>query len=328
MIYRAILILLVCLMPWECVRAELLTLSNEQIHIGLLPDCGGRLVQFQRIGGENLLHSPASRWDTSDATQWRPVYGHIIWVGPQSRWRDKEPNNWPPDLKLVMGRYAVIKMDASSILLQSEHGDTWGLQLTKQYVLQGDTLHINVTATNITDHDVTWDLWSNTRWRTDGRGFVPMGSNRAIQLQYKAQEPLTFDAPTHHIFRGWFSFDKPIISKPGNKSMGKALIEPASGLMVYMRGLDAVIQRTDTVLATAVSMGHAPVEVYVNHGEDLLEMEFHGPCRTLKPGQTMTLAVQWTLCRVPDLSSYQQQISWLNAGFNASAIPPVTPDQP
>lgn len=137
-------------------RGQVVTLQNDTLLIGVLPDCGGRLVQFQHVDGQNLLDSPPSLWQTSDATRWQPVKGHVIWVGPQSRWHDKPPTNWPPDLALTMGRYAILDHEPHRITMQSMHGETWGLQLTKQYTLVGDTLQILITACNITDHNVTW----------------------------------------------------------------------------------------------------------------------------------------------------------------------------
>ncbi len=288
-----------CLMLWislsTClsVHAQVLTLQNEHLQIGVLPNCGGRLVQFQPVEGVNLIDSNPTLWDTDDASQWRPVFGHVIWVGPQSRWHERPPRNWPPDLALVMGRYEITEKSNTAITLRSSSNSEWGLELTKQYTLKEQTLHLAVTARNVAEHDLRWDLWSNTRWHPDGRGYVPMGSNRTVQLQYRALDPLTYEAPTHRIVAGWFSFDQPVISKPGNKSWAKAMIEPAQCLMVYQRDQHVVLQQTQPIHAGRVSSGHSPVEVYVDHGQNLLEMEFHSQVHELSPGQTMSLNQTW-----------------------------------
>lgn len=127
---------------------------------------------------------------------------------------------------------------------------------------------------------------------------------------------MTFDAPTFQISQGWFSFDKPTITRPGNKSWGKAMIDPAGDLMVYVRQGEAVIQRMPRTPANNVSNGHSPVEIYVDHGKQLLEMECHGPSQTLSPGQTMSMHLTWQYRTVPqtqDRSLMSQALrDWLN----------------
>ena len=84
--------------------------------------------------------------------------------------------------------------------------------------------------------------------------------------------------------------------------VAKASLKPEAGRLVIAAFTpDTLLLKDAAASPDAVSPRHAPIEIFQQlpadkqPGGGLLELEFHGPQRTLLPGESMAFTETWTL---------------------------------
>ncbi len=296
---------------------ELLTLRNERVEVGLLPRVGGRVVLLRRPGGRNVLCSDPDLWHTAVEPVPEPApdagfkqyRGHVVWAGPQGEfWADQDfapgrrerKSGWPPDPFLTYAGFQVAERQRDYVRLVGPESPVSGLQLTKEVRLKPDgTVGLKVTGVNIRERPVSKDLWSNTRLPGLARCYVPLRRDRT-DLRIEAPRGGALAPLGHEEVRGYLTFRcrEPI---PEGKSgrRAKAFIEPRLGLVAAFAGDNAFLKQASLVPRDETHPDQAFVEVYnVVHrdpAQSLLELEMHGPYRTLQPGESMSFAETWRL---------------------------------
>jgi len=289
-------------------EAPLLLLTNDCIVVGILPRIGGRIVLLRAPEGPNVLLSDPACWSdepvpAADA-EFIPYNGHITWVGPQSGWwadQDVNPARreagaaWPPDPWLIYGEYRVEKRTSTSVRLVGPDSPVCGLRMTKEVGLgEGGTVVVNVTAQNIRDRPVTWDIWSNTRLPGRCTVLTHAGAEGSCRVE-QGKTPLPYQ-----IVAGAFTFDVTAPVPEGEASMSaKAFIDSPTGFLGAVNGDHFFVKRTGRRSRAQVHPEQAFVEVYqsVARAPDpgLLELEFHSALRTLAPGESMSFSETWQL---------------------------------
>jgi len=302
----------------------LLILENDRIRVGILPHVGGRIVLLRRPDGENVLHSDPTLWTTPESEAPEPTVdapfaaynGHITWVGPQSGWwtqqnldavrRERAPG-WPPDPWIVLGRFEVEEKTEDRVKMVGPASPVTGLRMMREIELRDDgTVFVRVTAENTRREPVSWDLWSNTRMAGRNRCYVPCTKSR-VRVEFKtgnmaADRPMPVDGDD-----GFFTFDPPRRFEDGVMSyVSKAFIAPKIGLIAGFTSEDVLLKRAELPGPKDVHPEQSPVEIYqalsADGKRDLLELEMHGPFRTLAPGESMTFEETWQVLpyRGPD----------------------------
>ena len=277
----------------------LITISNEEHEVGLLPDFGGRLVLWRHRGGPNLLDAVPGEWDTRPAgwpnpkptLPWDPGRGHTVWAGPQATWwtdQDVEPkfrasaSLWPPDPILTAAPYRVVEQASDRMVLESEPSPYVGLSFRKTIELLPDRVRIHVEATNVRDRPVTRNLWFNFRAPASGRDFVPVSAHLGARLQDSARSQ----------WRGKFHTLE--ITPDGQRA--KAYLDPDTGLIACEVADGTIVIRFEVESPDRVPPGHAPVEIFRGRSAgqpDLLELEHHGPLVTIPPGESIEREETW-----------------------------------
>ncbi len=292
---------------------------------------GGRVVLLQRSGGANilkvdldLLSGAAVRPRTiSVRYRFRQWNGHTVWCGPQSAfWADqnvypqrrRRRANWPPDPYGEIGWFTTIARTPQSVTLEGPESPVTGLQLTKTIELTHGTVRLSVCARNIRDRAVSWDLWPNTRVDGMSRVYVPASEDDVLRVQTghgRRAEPMA-----HSIVDGCFTFLPEAPVDGAVLRYGKAFLHPPRGEMAAFCGSDVLRIRFDTVARKRVHPEQALVELYnmVNRsGESLLELETHGPYRTLQPGEVMRVEQTWDLYEYAGGDSDTERIAFVKS---------------
>jgi hypothetical protein len=295
-------------------EGRVIYLKNDQIEFGILKDVGGRVVSFGLNGSENFLFSDSALWNEPESdriiptpeSDFKAYNGFITWVGPQSQWWNQQTLNanrrnciWPPDPFLEFGSFTIEEQTATSITLRGPKSWVSGIQLTKSFSMFENRLEITVTAQNISDKSVSWDLWSNLRFDAYTNFRVPINSGGllkidAVENEYK--EPVAY-----RVEHGHFTFvPTPAISK---MKVSKAFLQPSEGVIKIQFGSKVMNVRFELENREAIHPEQGHVEVYncisVDEKSNLLELEHHSAYKTLKPGERMEMKEVWEVIANP-----------------------------
>lgn len=291
---------------------KVIFLQNEFIKIGILPDVGGRMVFYGKSGGENLLLSDSILWNEplkkritpSVNAAFKAYNGFITWVGPQTKWwsqqeliPQKKGDQWPPDPFLIYDNYSIKEITDTSIIIVGNASPVTGLQFTKQYVIDANSLLIFIKATNKRETEVSWDLWSNARFDAFSKFKIPVDSCGILKIQY--QDEKNNEAIHHQLIDGFFSFKPELPDDPKKKRISKAFLYPNEGKMMIFKNRCRLTIEFDKVPQNQIHHEQALIETYNCVSSDglnnILELEHHSAFTTLQAGESMELNEIWKL---------------------------------
>jgi hypothetical protein len=285
---------------------DVIELTNGTVVVGVVPPLGGRVVLLKTAGGANLLDSDPKRWkppypEPLLATPFQPWNGRIVWVGPQTGFwsqQDLQPDRkaaraqWPPDPFNETGRFEVVERTPTLLKLKGQASPVTGLAFLHEYEITGErTVRMKTTATNGRETPVSWDLWPNTRVRSEGFPYVRLDPLQMLRMDGpKPDEKEAASYPTE-ARNGWLTLPPGHKPESGRKKLwSKAYLRPAHGLIAYFLGKELLLIRAPIVPKERLHGEQAFIEIYrgVDKKENLLELEMHGPHQTLAPGASMS----------------------------------------
>jgi hypothetical protein len=281
-------------------------LTNGTLVVGVEPALGGRVVDLRVAGGDNLLDAdpkllrppfPPPAIDTP----FRPWNGRIVWAGPQTGFwsqqdmkpdRKKDKAIWPPDPFNETGRFEVVERTPTSLRLRGATSPVTGLAFEHELEITGERrVRMKTTATNGREAPVSWDLWPNTRVRTDAYPYVPLDPLQMLRMDGPSGKDEGVGLYPTESRAGWLGVP------PGRKPEGeykrlwaKAYVRPARGLIACFVGKQLLLITAPVVPKERLHPEQAFIEIYraVGRGTDILELEMHGPHETLAPGASMS----------------------------------------
>jgi hypothetical protein len=285
---------------------ELIELTNGAVVVGVIPPLGGRVVLLKKVGGENLLDSDPKRWKPPYArpaldTPFQPWNGRIVWTGPQSAFwsqQDLRPElkrahaGWPPDPFNETGRFEVVGRTSTLLRLKGTTSPVTGLALEHEYEITGErTVRMRTTATNGRGTPVSWDLWPNTRVRSEGTPYVALDPMEMLRMDGPGPDDRETGVYPSEVRGGWLTLAPGRKPQSGRKKIWtKAYVRPVQGLIAYFLGKQLLLIRAPIVPKGRLHGDQAFVEMYrgVDKRENILELEMHGPYETLAPGASMS----------------------------------------
>ncbi len=309
---------------------KLVTLENSDVRVGILTNAGGRIVLLQKDNGENILKSDPSLWDYMFTTPVRDriinskiqFNGHIVWVGPQSEWwahqninseLKKNNSRWPPDPYLIYGDYAVIEKSKEKIKLLGPDSEYSGLRLEKTISIDDDGLvKFFVEAENIRNENVAWDLWLNTRIDGLCKAYVPFMNESDIKMEYRTENG--FEKMPYQIKDDFFFFTAISPSNGVKKIHGKSLIYPSMNKIFAFTKNEMFAISFSKYDKNLVHPEQGMVEIYNSiddAGDALLELEYHAPYKTLKPGEKMNSNEIWQVVKYYGGENETEHISFI-----------------
>lgn len=304
-------------------------ISNGDVKAGILPDVGGRVVYLSLNGKENLLASDSTLWnepfaarpEIASTTPFKAYNGHIVWLGPQSGWwtqqnEDTAKRNradvWPPDPYLIYSAYSILSQSDTSVVMQGPESKYSGVQLTKAITIDANgKVTFDVTAKNIRNEPVSWDLWLNTRLNGYATCFVPISDTADIREEATEDEKKV--KPEFSVNKGYFTIDPTAPSEQKEMRVGKYFIHPGANYMAAFYNEQVLLFSFNLPAKEDVHPEQAAVEIYniTTHkaGDALLEMELHSPFKTLQPGEEISSGLTWQLAEADEQINIDEKIS-------------------
>lgn len=309
----------------------MLYIENGGTKVGVLPEVGGRVVLLSRNGAPNIFKSDRKLWDepqrivpAPDQLEFRAYNGQEVWVGPQSQWWKHQDLNeaqkqstlfWPPDPYISYGAYTVERHISCEVVMQGPDSPITGLRFRKRINITADGIvHYNVEATNIRKEPVKWDLWLLARTSGNNPTFVPVST----PFDVRVGEPThpEYEGPAPYLVKdGYFTFTPERRDFSYEACTAKAFVTPSQPFIATLSGRDLLLIRFEHHSQSEIHPEHTEVELYNYASADdgvLMEMEYHAPCRTLQPGETMNTSQTWEIRPFSGYISRESIISYLN----------------
>jgi len=290
---------------------NLIYIENGKVQVGILVEVGGTIVSLRYKGGENILEADSTLWNEPKADRpninaepiWKAYKGHTVWLGPQSDWWTKQnlypelkktKSTWPPDPWLIYGSYKIVKQTASSIIIESPKSPVSGVSILKNIsISKMGKVTLIVTLKNTGNEPASWDIWMNTRLNGMNKGYVPINDSTNVR---KDTGPSTSSVPTDKT-NGYFSFTPKLPSKETSIIYSKAFIHPSKPFISGFTKNHLLMIKFKKHKKSSIHPNQSLVEIFnmlsFDSKENLLELEYHSPYKTLKPGQSMKAWQTW-----------------------------------
>lgn len=309
----------------------MLYIENGGTRLGILPEVGGRIVSLSRQGAPNILKSDKNLWNEAERLkpspellEFRPYNGHEVWVGPQSEWWKHQDLNeeqkrstlfWPPDPYISYGAFEVVRHISCEIEMVGPESPISGIRFKKHVHITADgVVHFDVTATNIRQEPVSWDLWLVTRTSGNNPTFVPVASPFDVNVTPPTHPDYEGPAP-YAVKDGYFTFTPERRDVSYEACTAKAFIRPSRPFIATLSGRDMLVIRFEHHNHSDLHPEHTEVELYnyASAGSDaLMEMEYHTPYVTLQPGESMTASQTWEILPFSGFISRESVTEFLN----------------
>lgn len=333
------LFILLCILPTQVAANNtaftIVNLKNEVLQLALTPDIGGRITQFNLIGYPNFLKvgddfRQAKRAKISAFSDNIGYLGHIVWVGPQSQWwqqqevnqtRRQEKAQWPPDPFTIFSNNTITEHNENKIQLQGVNSSVTGLRIDKEISLDpviNNQVNIKTTASNISNKQLAWDLWFNSRVNGDTYIIAPVESKEDVKVTSLTQEEVAgIEVSFINNNKTYFvEFDVTKLSREKASNQGKLFIQPNQGWLAGFNQGQLFIIEFPWHRKEEIHPEHGQIEIYANYhpnnsNDSLIEMEFHSPYETLNPDQKMSVTAKWRLFSYPTHWNKQQLLALL-----------------
>lgn len=311
---------------------HLLILKNENVELGIIPDAGAHVVLFRSHGGANVIDSNPKTWPepvpavSAENPKFAPYGGHIVWLGPQKEWwtqqdinidRKKRRVPWPPDPFLTLGKYEVSDRKTDSVKLTSPPSPVTGIRMVKEISIRKNTALLKVTATNIRNSSVSWDIWSNTRIQKNADIYVPVDpAGRPFKIENAGMHLETNYILPYGVLLNYFHFDIAAARNDGRHNYSaKVFMNPSKGMIAAFCGDFLFMKKSMLIAPDKIHPDQAFVEIYKNismdPAESLTEIEMHGEYRALAPGESMSFEETWELIPCGELLKIEDKIKFI-----------------
>ncbi|MGL1958465.1 MAG: DUF4380 domain-containing protein [Colwellia sp.] len=313
-----------------------LTLENNVLVLQLTPKIGGRIHHLSLKKNANFIKTgkPFKQGilpEISAVADNIGYLGHTVWVGPQSQWwqqqqvnlaRRAENAQWPPDPFTIFATNTVIKQNNNHIKLQGVNSPITGLRLDKEISLNPintNKIDLKTTATNITNAKVAWDLWFNTRVHGNTYIIAPVKNANAVKVVSFEQDnvgAINVNFIKKEDNNYLVEFDVNNLSRDKLSNQGKLFIQPNQGWLAGFNQGQLFIIKFPWQPKENIHPEHGQIEIYANYqpqklDQSLIEMEFHGPYKSLQPTQSMSVNANWYLFPYPKNFNKHQKLEFL-----------------
>lgn len=309
---RSIVLLLIFISVMGFSQNKVVYLQNEFIKAGFLPDVGGRMVFIAPLGQDNFLLSDEKFWNEDQSkriapkpeSMFKPYNGFITWVGPQKEWwihqefmaaKKAKADVWPPDPYLIYGDFKIVEQTEQLLVLEGPESPITGVQLYKKYELKGSSLEIEVTAKNIRNENISWDLWSNGRFDAYTKFKI---ATHEENVRIEAREDGFQEIVGHKVENNVFTFLPEPPAGERKQRVSKAFIYPDEAEIDVLKGDWNLKIQFDKVPKELIHPDQALIEVYncitQSGRNNVLELEHHAAYKTLEPNQKMSMKEVWT----------------------------------
>ena len=311
-------------------------LSNGLITLHVVPDIGGRVIQFELadhpfffVNGDLAGKVFPPEENGGGKGGWKNYGGSKLWPAPQGWQRDDQ---WPgpPDPVLDGGKYIGQILDTNAehvaVAVTSPPDERTGIQFTRTISLTpGSTqVQLNCAMRNISQRPVRWAIWEVTQLDT-GDARTPSKFNDDFwaycPLNPRSVHPngfaFMFGQVNHPSFRP--DHEKQLLAVKYDHRVGKVGLDSHAGWLAAVDGQsDYCFIGRFAFFPDAAYPDNATVEFWLNgagefivNGQSftnapdpkltpyLMEAEILSPLAELQPGQTHGFDIEWFATRCP-----------------------------
>lgn len=312
---------------------QTLALRNGLIELHVVPEIGGRIMQFS-LGSKGFLWvNPKLAGKASPATGlapdggWLNYGGDKLWPAPQG-WDNDQQWPGPPDAVLDGQPYTLERIRAkrgeTAIRLTSGKDQRSGIQFSRVVrMFPGSTrVHFEVTMKNIDAKPRRWGIWAHTQ--LDGTGSSTATHNELLkswcplnpQSRFANAYQVIFGAPDNPSFQP--DPQRGLMRVQYLYQVGKIGLDSPAGWVATVDGSNGgvFVQRFEYQADREYPEGSS-VEFWANGrgsfrawgkenvmSEDpsvnpfVFESELLSPFASLKPGQSYTWNYDWYACNI------------------------------
>jgi len=305
-------------------------LENDLVKLHVVPDIGGRVIQYALGEKEFLWINPALLSATSPTTGldpnggWLNYGGDKLWPAPQG-WENDEQWPGPPD-GVLDGRpyHAETDLDPPGIRLTSRDDRRSGIRFSRtiRFHLRSTRVSIEATMTNIDTKPRRWGIWAHTQldaglpgtndYNRLMRAWCPINPRSRFERGYRVifgeKDNPSFEADAK---RG-------LMKVSYNYKVGKIGLDSHAGWVATVDGRngDVFVQRftfePDKAYPdeSSVEFWHNGVgrihayDKWIDMADDrdenpyVFESEVLSPFARLQPGESYTWTYDWCACRI------------------------------
>lgn len=305
-------------------------LQNGFVRLNVVPDTGGRVMQFALGDKEFFWVNAALHGKSSPGTgldpdgKWMNYGGDKLWPAPQG-WANDRQWPGPPDAVLDGQPYrAQVDRDAGGIRLTSRDDPRSGIRFSRRIRLDPNSTRVSfeATMTNIDTKPRRWGIWAHTQLDAGLPGRSEY--NRLMRAWCPVNPRSRFDRGYNVIFgekdNPSFSLDarRGLVKVDYLYKVGKIGMDSDAGWVATVDGRkgDVFVQRF-TFEADKAYPDEASVEFWHNgvgriyaynewmtmsktpdENPYVFESEVLSPYAELKPGEHYTWCYDWYACRI------------------------------
>ena len=305
-------------------------LENGLVQLHVVPEIGGRVIQYALGKKEFFWVNPALTGKTSPKTGlgpdggWLNYGGDKLWPAPQG-WENDRQWPGPPDAVLDGQPYrAEMDADAAAIRLTSRDDPRSGIRFSRRIRLHpGKTrVSIEATMTNVDDKPRRWGIWAHTQLDASLPGSD--GYNRLMRawcpINPRSQFERGYDVIFGETDNPSFQTDpeRGLMKVSYRYKVGKIGLDSHAGWVATVDGRkgDVFVQRfkfdpqEEYPDGSSVEFWHnglgriyaynKSIEMTDRRDENpyVFESEVLSPFARLHPGESYTWRYEWAACRI------------------------------
>lgn len=268
--------------------ADCIALENEDTRV-VLTVHGGRLLEYS-LKGENAIYlDPAQAgWIYVPGEPTVDPSGGRLDIGPEQI-APQRPELWFDVWQ------AEVTGPRAARLTSVEHLPT-GVQLVRDFVLDGDSSHLSVTQTirNISTETINWCHWSRTFGLGGGIALIPLAGQSRFPSKYLMYGPgpvLNYrpEDPNVRIRDGFIE----VLGPPARPKLG---FDSCAGWLAYLSKNDLLFVKRFPVYDDRVynELAGFTAAIYY-YKEQMCELEPIGPREEIAPGGEAAFTEDWWL---------------------------------
>lgn len=277
-----------------CGWGESYWLSNGEVELVAPSEIGPRILRYGFVAGQNVFHNFPHALGKSGEGQWQNRGGHRLWVAPEQA-LSKALDNGPVD---------VVAAELRLTIRQPVEPES-GMEKQIEIVLaeKGTGVAVRHRVTNRNPWPVRFAPWALSVMRPGGTAIA------ALPPRFRHDERLLPTNPL--VMWGYTDFSDPrwrftrhfvlLRQDPAATGPQKTGLFTEHAWAAYSVNGELFVKQAHADARKEYPDFGCSVEIFTN--QNMLEIETLGPMSLVEPGTTVEHTEEWSLHRVPDLSS-------------------------
>lgn len=278
-----------------CGWRESYWLSNGEVELVVPSEIGPRVVRYGFVGRQNVFHNFPHALGKSGEPQWQNRGGHRLWVAPEDPAISKALDNGPVE----------ITAENLSLLVRQPVEPESGVEKQIEITLAptGTRVSVHHRITNRNRWPVRFAPWALSVMRPGGTAITGLPPRFRHDERLLPTNPLVMWGYTDFSDPRWRFTRRFVLLRqdPGAQFPQKTGLFNENAWGAYSVNGDLFLKRSRASQREEYPDYGCSVEIFTN--QNMLEIETLGPLRVVKPGASVEHAEEWSLHRVPDISS-------------------------